>query len=130
MGTCTTPITTHPTVARQRTERDLIGKLKSQLEHIDEKKLALAKTIESLEKLKFNIGDFVVHKKYGNCIITEYFVKESPENPDQALRCFTDQEAKHDFGYIIQSPIWDIYHSVSEEDLIEYNKTTKLLYNK
>ncbi len=97
------------------------------LKDLDKSKQGLEEDIKRLEALKFKVGDFVVHKEHGNCIIIDHYMNLDKYNlgydrPDNINSGFDDR-----LGYIVSGP--GLYSEIVEEkDLMPYNKATKVLF--
>lgn len=86
------------------------------------------KYIDLLEKLKFEPGQVAIHKSEGAVIIRDYLVKDF-QNIHEAPNPLVDNLPEDcEVGYVVVGK-GDLM-AATDEDLVEYNDKSKILYDK
>ena len=106
---------------KQEVKRNYLERIKDELANRDKYIEILKKHIEVLENLPFKPGDFVFSKTHGNCLISDYFVKDEQGLISKA------QDSSPNYGYFIIN--WEgMRELVPLNDLLPISKATQVLY--
>lgn len=106
-----------------------LERLERILKEIDTRKEEVRADIEKLKNLKYQPGDFVLHKTEGNCIVMDHYVAMDKYDlaRDHGPSLPGAMNLPESVGYIVCGPS---YHDVVlEKDLLPVNNTTKVLFN-
>lgn len=110
-------------------------KLERILKELETSKKELLKDINKLNKMKYQVGDFVIHKTKGPCVVMDQYINISKydltrEQEDYPGLTYPASlaESLPEIGYVVVGP--EIHQVVDEKELMPATDATKVLFTK